>query len=288
MKNFLIMTFLSIFGLANAQQPIEIDVWPAGASESNEISEPEKIENGILSYSKEAKLYVYLPDQTKNSKAAVLICPGGGYSILAMEHEGHQYAQWLATQGIAGIVLKYRMPNGHYNIPLADAEESMKIIRKKAEQWHISPNKVGVSGFSAGGHLASTLGTHSEGVARPDFMILFYPVVTLNESNTHQGTRNNLLGKASGSKALVDHFSNEKSINSETPPTLFFLSDDDTAVPPSNSINMYSKLKKNGIPAALYIYPEGGHGWGMNDSFPYKSSWQTLLLQWLKYEKMIR
>lgn len=288
MRSILILITLLVFGSAQAQQPIEIDVWPHGAPENNEISTPETIiHDGILSHSQEAKLFVYLPPRNGVETAAVLICPGGGYCNLSMEHEGRLYAKWLASQGIAAIVLKYRMPNGHYNIPLADAEEAMKIIRRKAKKWHIAPDKIGVSGFSAGGHLASTLGTKSNKKTRPNFMILFYPVITMKASNTHIGSRDNLLGKAVDSEKLIDHFSNEKSVGNDTPPTLLFLSDDDTVVDPSNSFNFYFQLKQNGISAALYIYPEGGHGWGIRDDFPYKSSWQTLLMQWLKQEKLI-
>lgn len=288
MKNVFIMVLLSIFGSINAQPAIEVKLWPQGAPEENGITAAETTEEGRLSNSKEAKLYVYLPEKNKNTGAAVLICPGGGYSILAMEHEGHQYARWLASQGIAGIVLKYRMPNGHCNIPLSDAGEAMKVIRNRAHEWNILSDKVGVSGFSAGGHLASTLGTHWSEATRPDFMILFYPVVTLDGKNAHAGSRQNLLGKEHESQLLIDRFSNEKQINGQTPPTLFFLSDDDTAVPPANSIDFYSELKKNRVRAALYLFPEGGHGWGLRDNFRYKHDWQSLLLRWLMHEKFIK
>lgn len=265
-----------------AENPVILNVWPDGAPESNEITEPERTnEEGHIFYSQEARLYVYRPDSSQNTGTAVLICPGGGYSILAIQHEGCGYAEWLASQGITGAVLKYRMPNGHCSIPLSDAQEAMRILRKQAPAWHIDPGKIGVSGFSAGGHLASTLGTHFDPSCRPAFMILFYPVVTMQDF-THEGSKIQLLGNKKEDPKTIENFSNERQVRPDTPPALIFLSDDDRTVVPENSIAFYRSLKENRIPASLYIFPEGKHGWGMNPDFPYHETWKKLLTEWLK------
>lgn len=266
-----------------AQKPIEIAVWPNGATESNEITDLETITDGKAYNSKEARIYVYLPEESKNTGACILICPGGGYGLLAMDHEGHEFARWLASQGIAGAVLKYRLPNGHYNIPLSDAKEAMCIIRREAAKWNISPDKIGVSGFSAGGHLASTLGTHYDKESKPNFMILFYPVITLREG-THKGTKENLLGNLKNDEHLTQMFSNEMQVDAETPPTLLFLSDNDLTVPPGNSTSFYEALKSKQVPASIYVFPTGGHGWGLRSNFRYHETWKNLLLDWLNYE----
>ena len=143
----------------------------------------------------EAEVTVYLPDAKKATGRAVVCCPGGGYQHLAMDHEGHQWAPFFNTQGIVLIVLKYRMPHGNRLVPISDAEEAMKLVRRNAAEWHINPNDVGIMGFSAGGHLASTIATHSKGDAAPNFQILFYPVITMDPGFTHMGSHDNLLGK---------------------------------------------------------------------------------------------
>lgn len=287
-KIYFLFVYLILAIPMSAQKMFEIPVWPDGAAESNGIEAEETTRGITIINSKEATLYVYLPEKTESPTAAVVICPGGGYEALAMDHEGHKYAQWLTENGVAGIVLKYRMPNGHHEIPLKDAQEAIKITRKNAKEWNIDPQKVGISGFSAGGHLASTAGTHFDNDTRPDFMVLFYPVVTMEEEKqTHIGSRNNLLGKNQNNKSWVDYYSNELHVSPYTPPTLFLLSSDDTAVPPCNSINLYNAMKGNGVNATMYIFPEGGHGWGVNESFTYCNEWKTLYIKWLKYLHII-
>ena len=196
-----------------SQNPFTIPVWPNGAKENNGIILPEKIiEGGRLLNSHTAEMYVYLPDKKINTGTAILICPGGGYARQAMQHEGHDFAKLLTRKGIAGIVLKYRLPNGHADIPLSDTKEAMNIIRQNASEWDIKANQIGISGFSAGGHLAATLGTHFDKQNRPDFMILFYPVITMDNNLTHKGSKENLLGKGIEN----DNFSNEKQICSSS------------------------------------------------------------------------
>lgn len=233
-----------------------------------------------------AELFVYLPKSEVNTGAAVLICPGGGYARQAMQHEGTLFAEMLAQKGVAGIILKYRLPNGHHAIPLTDAQEAMRIVRAHAAEWHIDATKVGVAGFSAGGHVASTLGTHFDATSRPDFMLLFYPVVTMGPL-THQGSRNNLLGDLKDDADLVSYYSNELQVSASTPPALFLLSDDDKSVPPANSVQMYLRMKELGIPAAMYIFPEGGHGWGCRPTFAYYEQWTQLMWRWLQNRHIV-
>ena len=267
-----------------SQNPFTIPVWPNGAKENNGIVLPEKIiEGGRLLNSHTAEMYVYLPDKKINTGTAILICPGGGYARQAMQHEGHDFAKLLTRKGIAVIVLKYRLPNGHADIPLSDAKEAMNIIRQNAPEWDINPNQIGISGFSAGGHLAATLGTHFDNLNRPDFMVLFYPVITMDNNLTHKGSKENLLGKGIEN----DNFSNEKQISPATPPTLLLLSDDDKSVSPVNSTLFYNELKQKGIKASMYIFPSGGHGWGCNASFAYYKVWQELLFDWLRHQNLL-
>lgn len=228
------------------------------------------------------ELHIYKARENKNGKA-VIICPGGAYAGLAIEHEGKQFAKWLNQQGITAFVLKYRMPNQHKNIPLADAQQAIRYVRENAEALGVNKNKIGIAGFSAGGHLASTASTHyaTEGTSsRPDFSILFYPVITMYEA-THEGSKFNLLGEKPSNEDIY-RFSNEKQVTVNTPPTILLLSDDDKAVVPENSISYYNALKLNGIPASIYIFPEGGHGWGFKEDFKYHKDMTSLLAKWLE------
>jgi acetyl esterase/lipase len=256
MKMYLLASLLMFSSLIFAQNYMEQKVWLAGAPESNGIVAEEEITpTGQALNSKEAKVYIYFPEQKKSKMTAVLICPGGGYSRQAMNHEGHDVAKWLASKGIVGVVLKYRLPNGHSEIPLHDAQEAMRLIRRQSSEWGVDSSKVGVCGFSAGGHLASTLGTHYDRSSRPDFK--------------------------------VDQYSNEGKVTAGVPPTLLILSDDDKAVIPQNSIDFYSALKRVGVPASMYIFPVGGHGFGFNTWFQYHGQMKQLLELWLN-SKMVQ
>ena len=224
----------------------------------------------------EATLTIY-PAKKPNGQA-ISACPGGGYAGIATTHEGHDMADWFNTQGITYAVLHYRMPYGNHEIPLSDAHQAIRYLRKHAGQWNI--RQIGIMGSSAGGHLASTAATHFDAETRPDFQILFYPVVTMGEY-THQGSKNLLLGK-NPSEELVKLYSNELQVNEQTPPAFIMHSSDDTAVPLQNPINYYLALCKHKVPASMHFYPTGGHGWGYNDSFPYKSQWKNELEKWLR------
>ena len=232
-------------------------------------------------------LRVFLPAPELATGRAVVACPGGGYSHLAVDHEGYDWAPYFNKQGIALIVLKYRMPKGDRTLPISDAEAAMKIVRDSADVWNLNPNDIGIMGSSAGGHLASTIATHAKPELRPNFQILFYPVITMNQSYTHMGSRNNLLGKEASAE-LEKEYSNEKQVTKETPRAFIVYSDDDNAVPPANGVNYYLALNKNKVPAVLHIYPSGGHGWGIREGFLYKNEMLDELTAWLRSFKAPR
>ena len=232
-------------------------------------------------------LRVFLPAPELATGRAVVACPGGGYSGLAVNHEGYDWAPYLNKQGIALIVLKYRMPKGDRTLPISDAEAAMKMVRDSADVWNLNPNDIGIMGSSAGGHLASTIATHAPEALRPNFQILFYPVITMDKSFTHMGSHDNLLGK-DASADLEKEFSNEKQVTKETPRAFIVYSDDDKVVPPANGVNYYLALNKKGVPSVLHIYPTGGHGWGIREDFLYKSEMQNELTSWLRSFKAPR
>ena len=267
------LLLLVIATAANAQKPMKMDLWPKGAPNDNG-DEKDK-----------AELTIYLPDAKRATGRAVVCCPGGGYTHLAMDHEGHQWATFFTQQGIALVVVKYRMPHGNPKIPIADAEEAIKTVRRNAKAWHIAANNVGIMGFSAGGHLASTIATHSKGDAAPNFQILFYPVITMDPAFTHMGSHDNLLGTDLSKKQLKKlelEYSNDIQVNRTTPRAFIALSDDDRAVPAANGFNYYGELYRHDVPASLHIYPTGGHGWGYRESFTYHYNMIFELKAWLQ------
>jgi acetyl esterase/lipase len=276
-----------------------LKVWPNGAPNHNGMDEPEEKFEGVrVRNVSEAEMYVYLPEKERNTGAAVVICPGGGYWIEAMDHEGYQMAEWLQERGIAGIVLKYRLPYGHHEIPSGDARQALRIVRNNATEWGIHPEKIGIAGSSAGGHLASTVGTRFDYGSpesndplekiscHPDFMLLLYPVITFREEFGHMGSRKNLIGEGNNWQ-LVEQYSNELHVTPETPPTFLVLADDDKSVVPRNSVEFYLALKENNVPAEIHIFSEGGHGFGMNKKNLPVDQWPELFLNWLKAVKVI-
>ena len=277
MKKFLSISIMLFSATLFAQKPIEIKVWPNGAPNSNGITTAEKqIDESRVSDVTVPTLTIYR--SAKPNGMAIVACPGGGYVRLATAHEGHDMAAWFNAQGITYAVLKYRMPNTHHDVPLSDALQAIRIMKQHAEEWGY--NKVGIMGSSAGGHLASTAATHFTEDSRPDFQILFYPVVSM-VNPTHQGSKDNLLGKTP-SQEMLNLYSNEKQVTPQTPPAFIMHSSDDKAVPVSNSIDYYTALVKNGVSASLHIYPIGGHGWGFRDNFIYKRQWTGELEKWLR------
>lgn len=241
---------------------------------------------------------VYLPAKQIATGQAVVIFPGGGYGILAYDWEGTDFAKWLNSQGIAGIVVKYRLPISKSladpkEVPLLDAQRAIRLVRQNAAAWNIDPAKVGVMGFSAGGHLASTLSTQynheverpKDAVdalsARPDFSILAYPVISFRDAAVHSGSRKNLVGE-NASQELMDRFSGELNVNAETPPTFLVHAQDDKGVPIENSLLYYTALHKNGVKASLHIYPTGGHGFAFGLGKGSVETWRDVLLAWMK------
>ena len=226
------------------------------------------------------KLKLFLPEAGATGRA-VLILPGGGYAGLASDNEGYGWVDYFTGKGIAAAVLEYTLPEGNRSLPFDDVEKAMKLLRSHAEEWHIDTAQIGIMGSSAGGHLASTYATHCKPELAPAFQILFYPVITMDPSYTHMGSHDNLLGK-NPAKELEKKYSNELQVTPQTPPAFIMHSSDDGAVPVANSVNYYTALVKNGVPASLHIYPIGGHGWGFRDSFTYKRQWTGELEKWLR------
>ncbi len=214
------------------------------------------------------RMKLFLPDPAVATGRAIVCCPGGGYSKVAAEHEGYAWAPFLNSLGIALAVVDYDLPGGDRTIPMADIEKAFAILTDSAAQWHINPDDIGIMGFSAGGHLASTMATHPQGACKPAFQILFYPVISLDEKITHAGTRRGFLGDKPSAR-LVREWSGDKAVTPATPPAFIVLSGDDRSVPPVNSLNYYSALIDAGVPAELIIFPDGGHGWGFKPDSPH-------------------
>lgn len=272
-------TLLAACSLSVTAQPkIELPIWPNGAPNSNGITEPETEKRANRPTNVTSPTLTVYKAKQPNGKA-IVACPGGGYVHLAMDHEGHDMAAWFNAQGITYAVLKYRMPNEHHEVPLSDAQEAIRILREHTEEWHI--DKIGIMGSSAGGHLASTAATHFNDNCRPDFQILFYPVISMDISICHKGSRERLIGK-NPTEELIRLYSNELQVTEHTPPAFIMHSSDDRTVPVENSIRYYQALIKNKIPVSLHCYPIGGHGWGYNDSFKYKRQWTGELEKWLQ------
>ena len=230
-----------------------------------------------------ANMVAYLPEQP--SGRAVIDCPGGGYSHLSMQNEGHDWAQFYNERGIAYFVLTYRMPKGDRSVPMSDARQAIRTVRDSAVAWRVNPRDVGIQGFSAGGHLASTMSTHNEWAERPDFTILFYPVISMDERESHKGSCVNFLGaEGQKDKDLVRQYSNQHAVRRNlTPPAIILLANDDRAVPPvTNGIAYYSAMRRNGNDCTLHVYNAGGHGFGMNPKFTYHRQMLEDLSDWLQ------
>ena len=287
-------------GILSAQDTI-IPLWPNEFIPNRVVSDEkeEHKRNGILRISKvqEPTIEVYLPAKSNATGQGMLIFPGGGYGILAYDWEGTDIAKFLNGKGIAGIVVKYRLPSSQsqkdkHIVPLIDAQRALRLVRSKAECFHLDSNQIGILGFSAGGHLAATLGTHfndkvydavdvvDEQSARPDFMALGYPVITFREM-THGGSKLNLIGENPKSE-MIAYFSNEKHVTKNTPPTFLFHASDDNGVPVENSLLFYKALKDADVSATMHIYAKGGHGFSLALNDPQLSGWTERLFEWLE------
>lgn len=253
------------------------------------------IVNGITN----PTITVYEAPKEKRNGTAVLICPGGGYWVVAAGHEGADVAKQFNEYGVTAFVLRYRLPNDAYMenksfVPLMDAQQALYLIRKNAKQYGINENRIGIMGFSAGGHLASTVGTHfndpvrkelSTANLRPDFMILGYPVISFNDSIAHIGSRDALINKNPDPK-LVHYFSNEEQVSAKTPPTFLVHASDDDAVKVANSVRFYEALVKNNVPAEIHIYEKGGHGFGLNNATT-TDKWFERCINWMRANKWL-
>ena len=286
-----LMSLLLFPAVSSAELPkptAVLDLWPDGPPDTNGLSGPEKGTRCVGNISKPT-LLVYLPGGDRKPTAAVVITPGGGYGVVCVEPEGYPIAELLIQRGIAAIICKYRLPNGHHLVPANDARRAIRTVRHNAAKWNIDPKRIGVWGFSAGGHLASTVSTvfdsgkadardtverHS---SRPDFSVLFYPVITMKDGAVHKGSRRNLLGAAPKS-TLLERYSNESRVTKQTPPTFLLHCTDDLAVPVENSLGYYRQLVAKSVPATLLIFESGSHG---PTAFNKNPSWLAAFDRWL-------
>lgn len=298
-KCFLSILTLFVFTMSHAQQEMPL-YGSAPIPNSKPGPDNEKRDSAaapvryVLSNVSRPALTVYQPPAGKANGTAIVICPGGGYVHLAMTHEGSDVARWLNNLGITAFVLKYRLPSDETMIdktigPLQDAQRAIQLVRQQAVSWGVDPGRIGILGFSAGGHLASTAGTHfmqakidnAAGTSlRPDFMVLIYPVISFTDSIGHRGSRDNLLGPHPDD-ALIREYSNELQVTSQTPPTFLVHAEDDKTVMVANSLDLYSALVSNHVPAELHVFPRGGHGFGMYDPLS-KDQWPDRLKEWLE------
>lgn len=279
-RTLLLFVFLRF---AVAQEPTTVLLWPNGAPGALGTDDSDK-----------PTLTIFLPTTGQANGTGVIVCPGGGYRALASNHEGRQVANWLNSLGIAAFVLKYRLgPRYHHPIELGDAQRAIRMVRANAAQYGVATDRVGIMGFSAGGHLATTTGTHFDAgnpgdvdplqrmSSRPDFLVLGYPVISFTTPYTHRGSLENLLGDHPDPK-LVASLSNELQVTAQTPPTFLFHTTEDKTVPVENSVLFYLALKKAGVPAELHIFERGPHGVGLATMDPALSKWPELLAIWFR------
>lgn len=283
----IVCLFLVISGLltfAQSPAPTVLPLWEKNATQSYKTEDKNT-----------PTLTLFAASGDNATDCAVVICPGGGYGHLATEKEGKEIAEWFNGVGVTAFVLKYRLPSDGYRhpIPLMDARQAIRLVRYRAEEWGIDPDKIGIVGFSAGGHLAASAGTHFKDPVeagsneldtvscRPDFMVLIYPVISMENDITHHGSRDNLLGKHPEA-ALVDLMSNEKQVTSGTPPTFLVHATDDKTVPVENSLLFYRACLDNNVPAELHIYLKGGHGFGMRTAAGPAAEWPGRCKQWMQ------
>lgn len=287
-----IVGVLSFSCLAAAAEPKVELLWPDGAPGAKGTAEGDK-----------PSLTIYLPAPEKATGAAVVICPGGGYGHLAVDHEGHQIAQWLNSFGVAGFIVQYRHSAsgagyGH-PAPLQDAQRAIRTVRSRAREWGVDPGRIGIIGFSAGGHLASSAATHfnesfgepkdqiDRASCRPDFAILVYPVISFTEPFTHTGSRKNLLGANAG-KDLIEKMSSERQVTPPTPPTFLIHTWEDKVVPVENSIAFYLALRKAKVPAEMHLFLKGPHGFGLGQKLEGASAWPRLCEEWMEQSGFLK
>jgi acetyl esterase/lipase len=297
MKRLLsIFTALHLMTMVHAQQQ-EIPLYNGAIPNSKPTKDVEKAEGAnklSLSLVSNPTLKIFLPSKEKATGMAIVVCPGGGYSHLAMGHEGIEIAQKLNETGIAAFVLKYRLPSDETMLnkeigPLQDAQRAIQLVRQNAGAWGVDTARIGIMGFSAGGHLASTAGTHFAKVQidnpdhislRPSFMVLLYPVISFSDSICHRGSRENLIGRQPSPQKITE-YSNELQVSPATPPTFLVHAGDDKVVMVANSLHFYEALQHNNVPSEMHIYPHGGHGFGLHN-ITTKDLWYDRLKIWLE------
>lgn len=299
MKNILVLIFISLSLMSSNAQNLKLKLWPdgvPGAVPNANYKEAVVSPWGTNCWEKisEPELQVFLPDSAKANGCAVVVCPGGGYCFVSFVNEGLEIAKWLNSNGITAIILKYRLPSDLIMKdktvgPLQDAQEAVRVVRRNAKTWNIHPEKIGIMGFSAGGHLAASLSTHytakvyetkDKVSARPNFSLLIYPVISLKTGITHQGSREALLGKKASEKQIA-YYSNELQIDKNTPPAFLVHSADDTVVPVENSLLYFGGLQAKKVKSELHIYQKGGHGYGLGKSST-ENAWPAACIQWLQ------
>jgi acetyl esterase/lipase len=287
----LLMTAIATF--SEAALPVVVPLWPEGVPGAKAIGDERTESGGRISNVSEPTLTIYAPAVDRPNGTAVIIAPGGGYGMLSTEREGVQYANWLSTLGVTSFVLKYRMKEFGHPAPLQDVLRAVRLVRSRAAEFKVNPARVGVMGSSAGGHLAASAGTlfeHPAGKtgaaldatsARPDFLILMYPVITMDDPHAHAGSRKNLLGD-NPTPELLQLASMEKQVTAATPPTLLIHTQADQSVPVENSILFYQALTRAKVPAEMYLFEHGGHGMGMKDGLGTSSEWPARAAEWLR------
>jgi acetyl esterase/lipase len=288
MRLFTIAAILAVSLTAQPQAPAPIPLWANGAP-------------GALGTADEdtPTITPYLAPAARAVGTAVIVCPGGGYLHLSMEKEGSDVARWWNSLGVTAFVLKYRLgPKYHHPIELGDAQRAIRTVRARASELGVRPDRVGIMGFSAGGHLTSSAGTHFDAgkpdaadtidrqSSRPDFLVLGYPVVSFTQ-NVHQGSKRALLGDNPDPK-LVENLSNELQVTAQTPPTFLFHTSNDQTVPVENSVMFYLALRKAGVPAEMHVYENGPHGVGLAPTDEALSSWPARLADWMRGRGLLR
>jgi len=301
MKSVFLFFFMFLSILAFSQEII-MPLWPTGKvpyyKNSGEVEKRDTAQTIKISLVQTPEMTIYLPSRRTSTGQAVIICPGGGYTYLSYNWEGSDPARLLSAKGIVAIVLKYRLPNSKslttpHLAPLSDAKRAVRLARANAAKWGINKNNIGIMGFSAGGHLASTLATHfDEGddnavdsverqSSRPDFAVLVYPVISMSKPIMHAGSRNNLIG-ATPDSSLAKLYSNELQVTDRTPPCFLVHATDDKAVPVENSLLFYTALKDHKVPVEMHIYPKGGHGFGLAVGSGALEGWTDRLIEWMR------
>jgi len=303
MKKLLLFAFSAIICQFIAAQDITMRLWPAGKMPNwKKSDDKEKWDSTDIVWIHKVQdpdISIYLPSKKTATGQAIVICPGGSYSGLAYNWEGSDPARMMAAKGIAAIVLKYRLPDRASNInptlsPLMDAQRAIRMARYYASSWNIKKDRIGIMGFSAGGHLASTAGTHfdkgnassidsiEQQSSRPDFMVLVYPVITMSKPVMHVGSRNRLIGGNPDSTALAKYYSNELQVTDQTPPTFLVHTMDDKTVPVENSLMFYQALRDHNVLSEMHLFPKGGHGFGLGLGQGQDEKWMELCIEWMK------